>query len=501
MQLSGLTSLANCEPTTEQARARALRRLEDFALATGKVEAYFADGRLSAGFGEFREAVNLSRGYPALEETVVKLAVAQAEQLLPQGWRIAEALLQEAGEVDSGETVPDELWDGIQQREREETINRALNAAEAASPNGRMPLARQRLAGLAAKYPGESRLETRLKTVDARSAHSREFETRGFHGGVRQQREARPEMVLVRRTATKQKQRPKTAWVRFKRVTTLISATAMLSVAGGLAWMHHAKSLAKPEAVSAARPVTTPAIATLPVEVFTPKSQTVQVVEWSGAVSGAAPVEVRRRTPFDPSRLDASLKLPAPVGNQIRAIPPPIEQPVHDSWLSAAPELPDLENRAKADEDAWAAVNRGDVHSVERYLSRSPGGANRATAEQALADIRRTEAAQQQSAEVLDVVRQYAAAWNARNVDSIVSLQRYLDRRAVRAQLSPLKSLVMNISPTSEPRIEGAQATVLCRRQVSEIFADGVEKQSPEVTVTLVLARRSGAWTIESAKQ
>jgi hypothetical protein len=40
-----------------------------------------------------------------------------------------------------------------------------------------------------------------------------------------------------------------------------------------------------------------------------------------------------------------------------------------------APELPDVENTTKADEDAWAQVNPGDLHSVERYLSQVPGAA------------------------------------------------------------------------------------------------------------------------------
>jgi hypothetical protein len=270
--------------------------------------------------------------------------------------------------------------------------------------------------------------------------------------------------------------------------------------------MHYAKSVAKPKAVSVvevAHSPVAPAIGPIPMKVIAPEHSAVKVAELSGPVSRATPAEVRRQTPSDSSRWDALLEKPlAPRVEQTRDILQPIEQPVEDNWwTAAAPELPDVENTTKADEDAWAEVNPGDLHSVERYLSQFPGGANREIAERALADIRRTKSAQQQSAEVLGVVRQYAAAWSARNVDSILSLQRYLDRRAVRAQLSPLKSLVMNISPASEPRIEGAQATVRCRRQIFEVFADGVEKQSPEVMVTFVLARNSGAWTIESAKQ
>jgi hypothetical protein len=59
----------------------------------------------------------------------------------------------------------------------------------------------------------------------------------------------------------------------------------------------------------------------------------------------------------------------------------------------------------------------------------------------------------------------------------------------------------MNISPSANPLIEGERATLLCRRQVSEVFEDGVAKQTPEQTVTFILAKRDGAWTIESTKQ
>jgi hypothetical protein len=158
----------------------------------------------------------------------------------------------------------------------------------------------------------------------------------------------------------------------------------------------------------------------------------------------------------------------------------------------------DLENTIKADNAAWAAVNRDDMQSVGSYLSRFPDGANRGAADRAMAEIRSADAARRQSAEVLKVVQQYAAAWSARDVDSILSLQRYLDRRTLKAQLSPLKALAMNVSPSSEPSFTGQRATVQCRRQVFEVFEDGVKKETPEQTVTFVLAKRDGAWTIES---
>jgi hypothetical protein len=58
----------------------------------------------------------------------------------------------------------------------------------------------------------------------------------------------------------------------------------------------------------------------------------------------------------------------------------------------------------------------------------------------------------------------------------------------------------MKISPVSPPQIEDARATVVCRRQVDEEFLGGVQKQSPELLVTFVLAKRNGMWAIESTR-
>jgi hypothetical protein len=221
-------------------------------------------------------------------------------------------------------------------------------------------------------------------------------------------------------------------------------------------------------------------------------------------VKSPAPVKANTEQEISESArtLPSIEQLKPPSVNQAREIVPPAAQAVPDLTNAAgAQELADLERKTRADNDAWAAVNPADLHSVESYLSRFPGGANYASAERAVADIQRADARRRQSAEVLAAVRQYAEAWSARNIDSILSIQRYLDRRAVKAQLSPLKSLVMNVAPYGEPSIDGEQATVRCRRQISEVFEDGVAKQTVEQTVTFVLGKRDGAWTIEGTRQ
>jgi hypothetical protein len=563
MHLSRRTSLAHGEHTTEAKRAKVLQRFAEFEAAAAKVEAAFSEDCFSAAFGRFREGLNLSRGFPSLEERIVMLAVTEATKRIPRDWRIAKSLLLEVREVDPGGEVPRELWEEVQRCERKETIDRALNAAEAAVSTGTNQLARLRLAGLAAKYPGDPRLETRLKTpatlpakpsgdrpldaerqpnatkanrsvVQAIRARAREFEKSGLYDDALEQLEelsrldplypglkeeiercnrlkekeqvVEPSLALVpfSLAAAKQEPRLKSA-ANWNKLAALSFSAVLVSVAADLAWMHYAKSTPKPKAASTTplvahspvQPMTTP-----PVEVITPPPPEEKAAKSNGAISGATVQEAPKRKSFDSSQLSAPLaKLPPSNGNETGETPP-VAPPTQDNGLPiAASPLLDLENSNKAEQDAWAAVNQNDLHSVESYLSRFPGGPNHQAAEEALTNLRRLDAERIQSTEVLYVLRQYAAAWNARNVEGILSLESYLDRRTIKAQLSPVKSLVMTLSPVSEPRIEGAKATIRCRRQVSQTFQDNVEKQSPEAIVTFVLAKRNGIWMIESVTQ
>jgi hypothetical protein len=106
----------------------------------------------------------------------------------------------------------------------------------------------------------------------------------------------------------------------------------------------------------------------------------------------------------------------------------------------------------------------------------------------------------EESAELLKVLRQYEDAWSLKDLDAIVALQPSIDRRLVKAELSPARAIIMRISPTAPPQIDGMRATVVCRRHVEEIFPDGIRKQSPELIVTFLLAKRNGTWAIEDTR-
>jgi hypothetical protein len=149
---------------------------------------------------------------------------------------------------------------------------------------------------------------------------------------------------------------------------------------------------------------------------------------------------------------------------------------------------------ARADETAWKSVKLTDRNSLENYLGQFPAGMHKLEANRAVVALQTSA----EAAAILTVLRRYANAWSTKDLDSIVALQQNLNRRTVKEELSPIKSIVMKLSPASPPLVRGERATVVCRRQVNEVFLNGIQKQSPEQLVTFVLAKQNGTWTIES---
>jgi hypothetical protein len=173
---------------------------------------------------------------------------------------------------------------------------------------------------------------------------------------------------------------------------------------------------------------------------------------------------------------------------------------------SAASTLADLDRKAHAaqtqntEELAWKKVNAHDEASLVSYLRDYPGGHFHNSAEVALANLRVGRVTANETAAVLTVISRLANAWSAKDLDSILALQRNLSKREVKAELSHVKELAMQISPASPPQIDGLQAIVLCRRQASQTFSDGTRKQIPESIVSYVLSKHDGNWTIEGTK-
>jgi hypothetical protein len=156
--------------------------------------------------------------------------------------------------------------------------------------------------------------------------------------------------------------------------------------------------------------------------------------------------------------------------------------------------LADFERIARA-----AEVEREEA--VAAHIRQFPASKHDSHAEEAAAALRTSEEVSREvSAALLKVLRQYADAWSLKDLDTIVALQPSLNRRLVKAELSPARAIIMRISPTAPPQIDGTRATVVCRRQVEEIFPDGIRKRSPELIVTFLMAKRNGNWAIEDTR-
>ena len=200
----------------------------------------------------------------------------------------------------------------------------------------------------------------------------------------------------------------------------------------------------------------------------------------------------------------------------------------NNQYSSQAQDTLDALNRQvalQAEEADWRSLNRNNKSSLSAFLAKYPAGAHSAMANSLMANLdRRTEIASAdvprreehklavvpptpadltvvaERAAVLDVIGRFAEAWNAKDYRSIVEIEPDLNRRTLKAQLSPVKAVSMRISPVAPPQISGTEATVVCRRQADETFVDGSLKQNPESIVTYVLSKRNGSWGISAIR-
>ncbi|HEY1947987.1 MAG TPA: hypothetical protein VGG97_13315 [Bryobacteraceae bacterium] len=129
-------------------------------LAEAKVASQ--DSRFTQALGAFREAVNLSQGVRSLREIAFDTAVEEAEQLLPENWRVAEALLNELPLLNLDRTAPSSLEARIRRAARDEAIANVLNRVKL---GGDLEEIRERLKRAVRLYPGEAVLEMHLKSL------------------------------------------------------------------------------------------------------------------------------------------------------------------------------------------------------------------------------------------------------------------------------------------------------------------------------------------------
>ncbi len=158
------------------------------------------------------------------------------------------------------------------------------------------------------------------------------------------------------------------------------------------------------------------------------------------------------------------------------------------------------EKEEQRDDDSWKSVDKGDRASIGEYLGRFPAGKHVAQAQQALANFSSRQLSQGDAGSVLAILQKFAAAWEARNIQAILSLQPTLNQRTLKTELAAVRAWRVSITPLASPQISGDHASITCRRKVYQTFSDGTERQSPEVTVTYTLRRQASSWVIEDVK-
>jgi hypothetical protein len=226
-------ALAKCKDLVTRAK------LLEESLET--VERDLTEDRFSMALGHFREALCLSRGFPALKAAADEQAARHAKKLLPQNWRVAEALLQEAVTAEPFFKPEPELQKQFRLARHDEMITSAIHKADRAEFDGTLEDARRRLKDLLAAYPSETRLAERLRALD------RKPDPVAAPVSTPIQPASKPAVVsvydpeiaaLAAKTKPAYEPIPTATWDSIKNFVSLAATSAMLAVAGILVWQH-----------------------------------------------------------------------------------------------------------------------------------------------------------------------------------------------------------------------------------------------------------------------
>ncbi len=144
----------------------------DVSSLVSRAHAAEQDGRLAEIPQLCQAAAELSRNTEPLREQTFAELTATASRLTGRDWQVAKQILQSAGRLD---TVPPGLFDAIDREEREEEVNSEVNA-EWGSGSAELLASRERTAELLDKYPGEGRLEERIRLLDAALVEERKHD-------------------------------------------------------------------------------------------------------------------------------------------------------------------------------------------------------------------------------------------------------------------------------------------------------------------------------------
>ena len=100
---------------------------------------------------------------------------------------------------------------------------------------------------------------------------------------------------------------------------------------------------------------------------------------------------------------------------------------------------------------------------------------------------------------VVNVIKQYSAAFHDKNVDKVTQLYPDLDKQQVkklRDVFRSAQSVQMDLRPTGDPQINGNSATVVCQRSTQYTFPEGPQNP-PDDVVTIQLKKNGSSWVLQ----
>ncbi len=461
--------------------------------------------RLGLALNTFRRAAEASLGSEDLRRRVFDKILDGAGAVTGTDWRLAESMLSLAEGLDAHWRAPAQIWQPIERELCEEYVRNVLADVSRSEPIENLPRFRGRLVHALHRYPGEPRLQKRLQLIDraleAPSGTPVPVEVEVVDP------EPVPAPVIEVSSSIQVVPEAQVTDAGWNGAKSLGVAAAVLLVSGAAFFSARYGKTARVPDPTAKTYVVPPE----PKKEVTVAPKTKTIVQ--------LPVPVTAPAPPDRRLVIASVpKLPAPKPI-LGAIDLAADEKLTQVQLNNRDLLQGLQQAEKnlAEQTDWNAIDRESPEALTGFLGKHPDGALAGQARQALAVLKEktalaelTRVREEQalvalhSREMADaanavtaMLQRYVNAWNSKDVASITALHRSLDRRTIKAQLAPVTMIRMTITPASAAQIDGERATIVCRRQVDEVFSDGTEKQSPELLVTFTLSKRGGEWSID----
>lgn len=333
------------------------------------------EDRFADAIGHFRQAIALSRGLKDLRALTNETAQDEAFKLLPQNWRIAEAMLDEARAAEPSFRIDSDLQKKLRAAREDEILANAIYRTDRTALEGKTETARAQLNDLLTAHPDDSRIKDRLHALD----HPQPLAEK-LAASPPAPIAATPENPVATAVATSPSEADPAAsegtppnepedraqpprrtkfliahstWTAVKNFSVLAAATSMLGLAALLLWQHFSTSVPSKHAIQARSlaPV-------LPNLAPTPASPAA-----SAAKNGAAPDDEAWdlvKTSNDPALLREFLSAYPKSAHAVRV-------------------------KVKLSAMDWAKIDKSNVDQVKAYLKLHPRSPYRADAEKLLA--------------------------------------------------------------------------------------------------------------------